>query len=195
MPTRTSVHSGAVKMRWLVVAVVMLVAAVAVAVVYLHRQHDRGTPYTTPKPERNLVTLTARSGKVCTSSDGLPTPKLDKLAPRVWVDPDPVGGLVLWRPGMNSKPCKARFAHLSKPLAQAFAQAVEKAPLPPSGAVNCPMDDGSGATVFLTYQGKQNAEVVRVALAGCQSLSAPGRLARQVGAALAPLGRSPVGMH
>lgn len=182
-------------MRWIVIAVIMLVAAGAVAVVYLHRQHDRGTPYLTATPERNVLTLTARAAKVCQSSDGLPTPKLDKLAPRVWVDPDPVGGLVLWRPGMNARACKARLQHLDRARARAFADAVEKAPLPPTGVVNCPNDDGAGATVFLSYRGKQNAEVVRIALAGCGGLSAPGRLARQTGSALTAIGPAPAGIR
>lgn len=182
-------------MRWLVLAVAMLVAAAVVAVVYLHRQHDRGTPYTTPMPERNIVTLTARTGRVCTSSDGLPSPKLDKLAPRVWVDPDPVGALVLWRPGLAAKRCKASLTHLTAPQAQAFATAVEKAPLAAAGAVTCPANDGAAATVFLAYHGKQNAEVVRVELRGCRNVSAPGRLARQPGAAPAALGPVPAGLH
>lgn len=188
-------HPGPVRMRWIAVAVIMLVAAGVVSVLYLHRQHDRGTPYLTAKPERNLLTLTARAGKVCQSSDGLPSPKIDKLAPRVWVDPDPVSGLVLWRPGMNSRPCKARFAHLNKARARAFAEAVEAAPLPPSGVSNCPNDDASGATVFLSYRAKQNTEVVRVALRGCRELSAPGRIGRQIGSVLATIAPAPAGMH
>lgn len=180
-------------MRWLVVAVVMLVAALVVAGLYLHRQHDRGTPYRALTPERNVLALTARSGKACHSPDGLPTPKLDKLAPRVWVDPDPISGLVLWRPGAHSRTCKARFTHLDAARAVAFAKAVEAAPLP-SEMDGC-MNIGPAATVFLRYRGQQTAEVVRIELTGCGGLSAPGRDARQTGDALKILGAVPAGMR
>lgn len=186
-------HPGPVKTGRIAVAVVMLIAACVIAALYLHRQHDRGTPYLTVRPERNIVTLTARAGKVCQSSDGLPTPTVDKLAPRVWVDPDPIGGLVLWRPGPNSRPCKARLEHLDPARAQAFAAAVEKAPLPPATTVAC-STAGAGATVFLTYRDQQNAEVVRVTPGCGGDLSAPGRLARQLGAALAALGHAGAGL-
>lgn len=186
-------HPGPVKIGRIVLALVMLAAAVVVAALYLHRQHDRGTPYRALVPERNVLALTARAGKVCQSSDGLPTPNLDKLAPRVWVDPDPVGGVVLWRPGPRSRPCKARLEHLDPRRAQTFAVAVEKAPLP--SVHSCPPGDGSGATVFLTYRGKQDAEVVRISLLGCGRLSAPERLDRETGDALAALGPAPAGLR
>ena len=37
------------------------------------------------------------------------------------------------------------------------------------------MDDASAVTVFLSYPGQADAEVVRVFLTGCGGISAPGR--------------------
>jgi len=104
----------------------------------------------------------------------------DGLAPsggstRPWADPDPSGATVLWLPGLNSKPCRTVLTHLGPVRARTFAADVDKAKPFPKGAISCPMDDGSSATVFLAYAGRTETEVVRVGLTGCASFSAPHR--------------------
>lgn len=112
----------------------------------------------------------------------------------VWVDPDPVAGVAVWHPGMNTATCRARLTHLSAPQARAFAEAVDRAPAVPAGNYSCPADDASGVTVYLTYPHQRRAEVVGVDLLGCRWIDAPGRAARQ-GVALGVLGKEPAGLH
>lgn len=184
----------------LALAVVMLVAAGVVAAVYLFRQHEHGTPYDADKPATSVVRLTrmaktAGGPRACRTSDGLPTPSVGRLAPRVWVDSDPIGAVVLWHPStavdkMPARMCRAELTRLDRKRATAFARAVEKAPLPADAVVSC-AHAGPVATVFLSYRGRKQAEVVRVVPSCPGSLSAPGRAPRQVGDALKPLGRAP----
>lgn len=99
---------------------------------------------------------------------------------RPWVDEHPTGAVVLWVPGINAKPCQMFLTRLDSQQAGVLAQAVRTAGAGLHGVVNCPMDDGSSATVYFIYPDRPLAEVVRFELSGCGGLSAPGRTSRTI---------------
>ena len=91
-----------------------------------------------------------------------------------WVDADPTGGVVVWQPGMNVRPCHPITTSLDQQHARLFAQAVRSAKPFPPGIYHCPADDASRADVYLTYPGQPD-EVITVGLAGCGGITAPQR--------------------
>lgn len=92
-----------------------------------------------------------------------------------WLDPRPSGGELLWRPGLNSRHCRASLAVLDAAHARALVAAVDSAPVQAPGRSSCPMDDGSSVTAYLSHPGTAEAEVVTIELRGCQLVAAPGR--------------------
>jgi hypothetical protein len=98
----------------------------------------------------------------------------------VGVDPHPAGVIAVWLPGMNEHPCRAALTRGNSELARRLAKDIAKAPKWPSGAYNCPSDDGTRAELYFQQPEHAEAELVDVDLAGCKGLDAPGRVARQM---------------
>jgi hypothetical protein len=185
---------------WLPVGLFLAVTAVMGTMVAQHLvdEHKHAPAYAAAptraygaqmEPVRNAPRHGARS--ICSSSDGLGASGGEV---RPWLDPHPTGGVALWLPGLNARPCRAVLTALTRSQASAFAVAVDHARPFPSGAWDCAMDDASGVTVFLSYPGRVQAEVVEVALSGCGGLTAPGRSAVE-GAGIGDLGPQPAGLH
>lgn len=183
---------------WRLAAVVLAVAVAGAGTaeaIHRHRVDSHGAPVLATAPTAaygaRLVSVRNAPGRVCIAHDGL-APSGGPLRPRL--DPGPTGGVALWLPGMNARPCRAVLTSLSRSQATAFAAAVDAAKTWPSGRYNCPADDASSVSVFLFYAGRPQAEVVREGLAGCISLTAPGRASLE-GAGLDDLGPQPKGLH
>lgn len=188
---------------WVPVGAFVLVAGFAGTLIVQHvvdeRRHapvvveeDRAVSAAAPgRPFGARIVANRNGHRWCASSDGLGAAGGDL---RPWLDTDPSGGEALWLPGMNSKACRAVLTTLTRQQATAFAAAVDRAKPWPSGTYNCPADDGSSVTVFLSYAGRRGAEVVREALAGCGGISAPGRTTLE-GGGLDDLGAEPRGLR
>lgn len=103
---------------------------------------------------------------------------------RPWVDPHPTGAVVLWTPGLSTRPCQTTMSVLNAADAEVLATAVRHAPrLFDGGTTNCPSDDNRAATVFFAYLDETQAQVIRFATTGCSHLTAPDRAARGIGEA------------
>ena len=161
----------------MVLVIPLLCLATVAAAAYVHHRDARHAPVFAILPTSADVAVVQTHHHNCVASDGLAQSKAGGV---VWVDRHPTGGRALWLPGANARRCRARLTVLSAGQAADFARAVEQAPPFPPVATSCPMDDGSGVTVYLTYRGRSKAEVVRVGLTGCVSVSAPGRAEREL---------------
>lgn len=160
---------------------------------FTHRDPYRHLPVYATAPASVPATAAASQNGVCVSDDGLGDPP---SSAHLWVDPNPSGAEALWLPGLNARHCQALLTDLSRSRARSVAQAVMDSRPFPAGNFNCPMDDASGVTVFLTYPDRSRAEVVRVKLAGCGGLTAPGRDLREPGGiGLQALRPFPPGLH
>ena len=155
---------------------------------------DPGTPVFAPVPSHTSAGVRKKPDAgptVCVKpGDGL-APSGGNTRPRV--DLDPTGATVLWLPGLNSRPCRTVLTHIGAVRARRLAAEVDRAKPFPRGPIECPADDGSAATVFLTYARRAEAEVVRVGLTGCRSFSAPHRAILE-GGGIGMLGRIPAGI-
>lgn len=180
--------------RWRVLTVVLALGTAAgiATAAYVHdREPYRNLPvYATAPTSAEAAVVSATNG-VCVSSDGLGDLR---VSAHLWVDPNPRGGKALWLPGLNARPCRALLVDVSPSQARSFAKAVETSRPFPSGIFNCPADDASGVTVFLSYPDHRQAEVVQVRLTGCGGITAPGRDVREPGGVgLRALGAAPPG--
>lgn len=186
---------GAIGTFWLPVGLFVAALGVVGALVVQHLvdEHRHAPEYAAAPTHAYGATMEANKNghHFCSSSDGL-APSGGDLRP--WLDRDPAGGVALWLPGMNARPCRAVLTTLTRSQATAFAEAVDAAKARSSGIYNCPMDDASSVTVFLSYAGQRLAEVVREALLGCGGISAPGRSGID-GGGLTDLGPQPKGLH
>lgn len=185
-------------MRTRAVVLVAIAALGGGSLLYVHhRDALRPLPVFAPVPTAVPAAVVSHEGRatLCHVPSWLPEPPGDVVSGHLWVDPDPAGGVALWQPGLNASPCRGRLTHLTAARATAFADAVEHAPNLPSGTFACPMDDGSSVDVYLTYPGRDQAEVVQVLLTGCTEMTAPGRDGLQPVGALAALGPEPPDMH
>lgn len=174
-------------------AVLALAGAAGIAAVaYVHnRDPYRNLPVYATAPTSAAAAVVAATNGVCVSSDGLGDPP---VSAHLWVDPNPSGAKALWLPGLNARPCRAILIDLSPNQARSFAKAVETSRPYPPGIFNCPADDASSVTVFLSYPDHRQAEVVQVRLAGCGGMTAPGRDFREPGGiGLQALGPFPPG--
>ncbi|HEY3736768.1 MAG TPA: hypothetical protein VGL26_04930 [Jatrophihabitans sp.] len=128
---------------------------------------------------RNVVTYVSvpksAPQPVATSSDcrfaGISGPR--NMGGLVWVDPDPVGAIVVWLPGWNAKPCAATLTHIDASQASVIATAIRHAPA-------APQDNGESAggtfsaalvAIYLQYAGHAKAELAVVNASGGVSAS------------------------
>jgi len=95
----------------------------------------------------------------------------------VTVDPAPRSVTAVWLPGLNHA-CTPVISHGGAQVASRLADDVRNARPAPSGAIACPEDSGAGVRLYFSYPSTHLAEVVDVALTGCEFVAAPGRSAR-----------------
>lgn len=184
-------------MRTRAVVLVAIAALGGGSLFYVHhRDALQPLPVFAPVPTAVPAADVRHEGRAttCHVPSGLPEPPGDVVSGHLWVDPDPDGGVALWRPGLNASPCRARLTQITTAQATAFAAAIEHAQPVPAGTYSCPADDGAAVDVYLTYAGQTRAEVVRVPLGGCGWVTAPGRDEREAWGALAALGPIPEGL-
>lgn len=128
------------------------------------------------KPVAVSATPTAtRSNGVCLVSQTSEQPQHG----RVTVAADPSSATALWLPGLNSTQCASASTPISRADARRLAEDIRSAPPVPPGIRHCPADDAATVSIRFAYPGEADEEVI-AHLAGCTSLTAPGRSPRQL---------------
>jgi hypothetical protein len=114
---------------------------------------------------------THRHGSVCIVSGSI-SQSFGATPPTV--STDPVGVVIVWLPGLNSKSCKAVTTRGGPDIARDLARAIDKAPevTSPRGRM-CPSDDNTTARLFFSYHGKPTQQAY-ANLTGCEWINAPG---------------------
>jgi hypothetical protein len=173
------------KRRGLVILVATLIAVAAIAVVWRIDSHLRlGKPVYADPPTASSGMHAVMTDHVCrTSGGGSIGPDGTGDSRLVHVDADPTGGQLVWYPGLNNKgsECRDVVRNLTTSQAVQLARAINRAPVTRDyghGMHSCPMDDGSGVGVYLSYAGRTDDEVVEIALTGCSGVGAPSRVSR-----------------
>lgn len=93
----------------------------------------------------------------------------------VSVDTDPTSVEAAWFPGLGFTHCVEPVTRAGGKTAQLLAHDVDAArPLPP-GQYSCPAEFERVVHLYFQYRGRP-AETAVVALSGCESIGAPGRL-------------------
>jgi hypothetical protein len=121
------------------------------------------------------------AGPVCrAAAQSTPPTPVSRWAGLVTVDPTPVAVTAIWLPGFGAEPCAAQLTRGSAPLATRLAADI-RAGQPLKGQYSCGPDDGTRAVLYFSYRNQRQAQIVRLSIVGCLDISAPGRLARQLG--------------
>jgi hypothetical protein len=98
------------------------------------------------------------------------------------VDPNPIGVVAVWTPGMTFTSCRTVTTTGNAEMAAALANAVNAAaPMPADWETRmCAVGWNAGVELYFEYPGAAHSgQLINVGLTGCSYLNAPNRWARE----------------